>query len=164
MNRGLTLIDILVIVVVLAILAAFLIPSMRPFRINHRITACANNLSQLYKMAQIYQAKNRGQYPSAQGSAFWLTLQKTDPPLIEAELSEIFFCPMKGEFRGPGSTDYRGPAGPLNQYNDADPLGADVVGNHDKEEGINVVRLSGDVVTVYRNDPLWAACDAKLSK
>lgn len=161
-RKGFTLVELLVVIVIIGILAGLLIPAIIHAIKEARVTHCASNQRQLYQMYQVYQTRYKGRHPTAPGSAFWLTLQEINPPLIEAELSELYFCPMKGEILGPGATDYRGPANPLSQYGAADPICADVVGNHDEAYGINVVRLSGDVQRVYRDDPLWDACDTRL--
>jgi hypothetical protein len=114
-------------------------------------------------MTLVYKAQH-GHFPAARGSEYWLALWKTDPPLIERELQDLLFCPMRGDDPRPGATDYRGPAFPAAQYTDNDPIGADLADNHDEEYGINVIRPAGDVQRVYRNDPQWAACDAKLAR
>jgi len=162
-RKGFTLVELLVVIVIIGILAGLLIPAIISAIKEARVAACGHNLGQLYRMAQVYQARYRGRYPTGQGSAFWLTFQNCNPPLIEAELSDLYFCPFKGEVQGPGATDYRGPAKPVSQCSAADPIGADLEGNHDAAYGINVLRMAGDVQRVFRNDPLWDACDAKLS-
>ncbi len=43
-------------------------------------------------------------------------------------------------------------------------VGGDIEANHDEAYAINVLRLSGEVVRIYPDDPLRAACDAKLSE
>jgi hypothetical protein len=117
----------------------------------------------LYKISHVYKARYE-RFPAARGSEYWLIFQKTDPPLREKEMIAIYFCPVNGEDPRPGATDYRGPANPISQYNAADPIGADLADNHPDEEGINVLRQPGDVQRIYRNDPLWDACDAKLCR
>ncbi len=164
MNRGLTLIDILVIVVILGILMALSFPLTCPSIHLARITNCASNQRQLYQLYQVYKIRYEGRSPEERGSAFWLAHQKTSPPLIDVDLAEIYFCPAKGEDPRPGGTDFRGPSNPVSRHTDTDPVCADIVGNHNEEYGINVVRLSGDVQRVYPDDPLWKACDILLSR
>lgn len=163
-RKGFTLVELLVVIVIIGVLAGLLIPAIIHAIKEAKVTACGSNLRQLYQMSQVYQARYKGRYPTARGSEYWLTLQTVEPPLIEKALAEIYYCPFKGEIGGPGGTDYRGPANPMSQYTAADPIGADLEGNHDEAYGINVVRPSGDVQRVYRNDPLWSACDDKLSQ
>jgi len=163
-RRGFTLVELLVVIVIIGILAGLLLPAIINALIEARVTSCQNNLAQLYRMSQIYQARYKGRWPAAEGSAFWLALQKTSPPLIEESFSDIFSCPVKGEIVGPGTTDYRGPAGSLSKFELGDPIGGDILGNHGEKYGINVVRLAGDVQKVYRGDPLWDLCDSKLTQ
>ena len=81
--------------------------------------------------------------PEETGSAFWLKLSKTQPPLIDRTMNDIYLCPVKGD----GSTcDYLGPGTQANSLSMDSPVGADTRGNH--PDGGNVVRKSGDVVEV----------------
>src|SRR5437867_2370975 len=66
---------------------------------DHRITACANNLSQLWKMQWVYASQFGGphhQMPTATGSSYWKALTTTQPPLIDESMNDIFLCPVKG--------------------------------------------------------------------
>jgi hypothetical protein len=59
-----------------------------------------------------------------------------------------------------------GPATNINSegtFNDADPVGADKNGNHISGDALNVLRKSGDVLSVPTGDPLWAAVLTKCS-
>ena len=165
MRRGMTLIEAIVVVAAVCILAAIVLSSTRLIDgHDHRISMCVNNLSQLHKMMQIYRANHRDRFPDARGSAFWLALRKTDPPLIDESMIDIYSCPVKAEDPGPSATDYLGPGGPAGRLLPGDPLGADAPGNHDEKEGINVLRMAGDVRRIHRDDPLWAASNARLSR
>ena len=62
-----------------------------------------------------------------------------------------------------GTTDYRGPAENVNTYADGDPVGADKIGNHGAGEGGNILRKSGDIMSVAETDPLWVNAAAKTS-
>lgn len=116
-----------------------------------------NNLKQLYTMAQNYRvshgAINRS-LPGETGGDFWLKLTRTEPPLIDHTLRDIFHC-RERDRSGPceRACDYRGPTSNANQIADGDVLGADLPGNH--ASGGNVVRMSGDVITVAGDDSLW---------
>lgn len=63
-KSGLTLVEVLVVMVVLVILAAFLLPTLHPVS-NHapRIT-CVNNLKQVGLSFRIYAGDNRDHYPT----------------------------------------------------------------------------------------------------
>ena len=62
-NRGLTLIEMLVVIAVIALLAALLIPAIQSVRETARRAQCANNLKQL-GIALNEHLANRGTYPS----------------------------------------------------------------------------------------------------
>lgn len=154
-RRGLTCLEIIVVVAVLAVLAGLLLPTGTNSIRNAKTTQCCNHLAQLWKMQYNYSAQFGGKQkrmPAETGDAFWLTLSRPPTVLIDSTLMEIYSCPLEGAEDG---CDYRGPAEDVNQYGDRDPVGADVDGNHG-ESGGNVLRKSGDVVTVGPEDPLWA--------
>ncbi len=153
---GFTLVELLVVIVIIAILMGLLIPAIIHVIRLAKITACANNLSQLYKMSQVYAAGHRGAVPKALGSEFWLSFQKTTPPLIAPSQVEVCFCPVKGEMGDVGATDYRGPAVLWSKLEGGDPVGADVEGNHGPEYGGNVLRKDGSVTEAELNDVLWS--------
>ncbi len=87
------------------------------------------------------------------GGDFWLELTGSSPPIVDRSLRDIFECPLC-EYHD-GYTAYRGPARDVNGLLDADAVGADLPGNHGRGEGGNVLRKSGDVMTVVEGDLLW---------
>lgn len=120
---------------------------------------CAHNLSDLYKMQMVYTTQFGGRkkrMPEHPGEAFWLFLSRTEPPLIDREVSDIFRCPVRAKDEGWGTCDYRGPAAVLaGMPAAADPVGADLDGNHGAGKGGMVLVGSGDVTEVGANDALW---------
>lgn len=79
------------------------------------------NLKQLWMMEWNYAVQFGGpekRMPDDTGSAFWIKLTKTNPPLIDESLSDIFVCPVTR------ARQYRGPSGDVNYYGDGDPVGA----------------------------------------
>ena len=160
MNRGITLLEMLVVVVVICILAALALSLQRSTRHPHHVTSCANNLSQMWKMQNVYMSRFGGPMkamPEATGQTFWRALTTTQPPLIDPTVYDIFICPVLGTSRD-GDCDYAGPSRRMNQIADGDPVGADLPENH-KEDAKgpgsgNVLRKSGDVLEV--TGPDWA--------
>lgn len=63
-------------------------------------------------------------------------------------------CPVKAERR---EIDYRGPALPLREIKNDEPMAADRPGNHGRGKGGNVLLKTGQVYTASLADPLWAA-------
>ena len=120
----------------------------------------ANNLRQLWTMQANYVVQfgdREKRMPPDTGSEFWTRLTKTSPPLIDPSLGDIYDCPLSP---APGSVDhgeYRGPASDVNTYGDADPVGADIDGNHGPGQGGIVLRKSGDAMNCPATDPLWQA-------
>lgn len=121
---------------------------------------CARNLSQMYKFMLMPTMKHgeRGSLPPQTGSAFWLGLSRTSPPLIddqEPESWKLFSCPVMNRVLPPGETDYRGPKVDVNTLQEDDPIGADKEGNHGPGKGGCVLLKSGEVKVVEADDPLW---------
>jgi len=162
-QAGFTLVELLVVIVIIGILASLLLPVLGiAIRRAHTAT-CGNNLRQLHSMGIIYSSSHKGQWPLETGEALWLKFQRMIPPLLEAEWKEIYFCPVLGQVRDLGETDYRGPVSNINQAKSFDPVGADKVGNHGEGYGGNVLRKAGDVQQADLEDPLWVLSAEKLT-
>ena len=75
-RTGFTLVELLVVIVILGILMALLLPAIARALRRARVLNCANNLSQLWKMENVYMASPHGGkmrlYPPETGGAFWL--------------------------------------------------------------------------------------------
>jgi len=128
-----------------------------------RVAECANNLKQLWTMQANYMAQFGGRaklMPPDTGDDFWLKLSKTTPPLIDPSLADIYQCPV--ENAKDEGCDYRGPVEDVNTYGDADPVGADVDGNHGEGKGGNVIRKAGDCMTYAPTDEMWKAAATRL--
>ncbi len=125
---------------------------------REKVKMCANNLSQLWKIQNIYMSQFGGRMklmPAETGTAFWLKLTKTQPPLIDKDFAEIFQCPVQKKDEGWGTCDYRGPSMPVSKLEDNDPVGADIDGNHGARKGGNVLLKSSDVIEVSEDNDLW---------
>ena len=164
MRNGFTLKEFLIAVAILCMLAALVIPFLLRAHAHSHITICVSNLSQLHKMQRVYALQFGGVrelMPPATGSRFWIELTLTDPPLMDRNLTRIFACPIKGTGVEWGETDFRGPAENINTLSEGSIIGADKVGNHWRGYGGNVLRASGDVISVAPDDPLWAQAAEK---
>jgi hypothetical protein len=132
-------------ILVLGILAALLLPAIARATRMARVTSCANNLSQLWRMQNVYMSQFGGRMksmPDKTGAEFWLELNRTQPPLVDDFSLEIYLCPLRDDH---DRCDYLGPAVPVSRLPGGDPVGADRPGNHG-DDGGNLLRKSGDVI------------------
>ena len=160
-TRGLTLIEVLVILAVIAILAALLLPPLEPGIRRARQMSCANNLRQLHQLATHHASTHPGEWPSLQEGGLWLSLTKCQPPILDQTELEVLLCPVKGD---PivGTCDYRGPRLPFTSMAPRDIVGADLPGNHGDVEGGTVLFKDGGALDLDPQDPLWKASAGKL--
>ena len=165
----------LAVVVLAAVAACVALPMIWRTEHQARVSACAANLSALYRAQQEYGARF-GQWDAPArpetGRAFWMALGRTSPPIIAPGDQHIWYCPVRDHFDR--STDYRGPVLPQRAWMSAwrvdnetgvgnqvtparvnEVVAADREGNHGWGRGGNVLRLYGDVQTVGEEDPLW---------
>lgn len=160
--RGITLLEMMTILFLIAVLAAIVVPSIHRANRNSRVTQCCGNIAQLWKMQDNYSVRYGGhdrRFPHETGPQFWLKLTRPEIELIDSTLRDMLQCPVEG-INQPGTCDYRGPAQDIHGYGDGEPVGADRIDNHD--EGGNVLRKSGDVQSVGSRDSMWALAAQKL--
>jgi type II secretory pathway pseudopilin PulG len=160
-NKGLTLLEVAVIIVLIAVLAAVFLPPVCPGMINARRTACQSNLHQLYQLGSIHASTHPGEWPSLEDGGYWMSLTKTQPPLLQRDEFEVLLCPVNQE-EWRGHSDYRSSRLPWRSLKPVDILGADKPGNHGPEEGGNALFKDGSLLELKSTDPRWKACDARL--
>ena len=163
LKKGFTLVELLVVIVIIGILAALLLPAIAKAIRSAKITNCANNLSQLWKMETIYMQQYGGsqkKYYTGTGGGFFTYLMTGLPkPLIDATAAEIYKCPLAAT--NAAATDYKGPNLDVNGLADAAPVGCDKATNHQSEGG-NVLRKSSDVQQYGDGDPSWTGAVSLL--
>jgi hypothetical protein len=143
------------------LVVALLVPAIADANARARITSCASNMRQIFVMQSTYALQFGGdnrEYPTETGSAYWLKLTRTTPPMIGPTELEVLLCPVHDK-SAPGTCDYLGPSRPYKALVPADPVGADRKGNH--RDGGNIMKKSGDVLELIDADFL-SVCD-KLS-
>jgi type II secretory pathway pseudopilin PulG len=153
-SRGLTLLEVAMIIIVIGILAAILLPPVSPGIRRARVTSCASNLRQLYHLGASYASTHQGQWPGAKGSALWMEFTKTNPPLIGRDELEVLLCPVKGE-PDLGHCDYLGPSKTFSELKPTEGLAADKPGNHGDEPKANVLLKDGSVQEYELSHPIW---------
>jgi hypothetical protein len=118
------------------------------------LTTCQNNLAQLWKLEHVYMSQFGGRakkMPEATGKEFWLALAKTQPPVIDETVLDVFVCPASGLEAKSGTCSYRGPAVNVSRLADGDAVG--MCDDEAHGDGAVILRKSGDTVVVSRNEP-----------
>ncbi len=159
MRKGSACNEFLLVIVVVGLLASLAAPLCRGSLRRARSTACASNLSQLWKLQNVYisQFGSRPKLmPQKHGKDFWLHLSLGNPPLIDEETWDVYSCPVRGR-PVPGTTDYLGPPQYVQRLGDSDPVGSDDWDNHseDGSRGGNLLRKAGDIVEMTGDE--WEA-------
>jgi prepilin-type N-terminal cleavage/methylation domain-containing protein len=96
---GLTLVEMLVVVAILAILLGILLPALTQARSRADRSACMNNLYRIGAAIDRFSEANDGKMPVARSLAAPLISINTNPPLTMALIgqfkagAEIFHCP-----------------------------------------------------------------------
>lgn len=156
-RAGLTFVELLATIVVLAVIATLLVPTLARSRRSNRVLECAHNLQALWKAGQDHTVRfggPQGLLRSQIGGAFWTELRKTEPPLLDS--SAPLHCPFRSDDSGE-TPDYRGPRQDLNTIRRTKDtvIGADLEGTHGPDAGGNVLRFGGDVVNSNVDHWLW---------
>src|SRR5205823_14477145 len=68
-RRGITYVEVLVLMLVLLFLASVFVPACSRARVNNNGARCANNLRQIGQAILLYSNENRGAYPRTLASA-----------------------------------------------------------------------------------------------
>lgn len=157
-RRGFTLGELVVLLCAVMLVWAVVTPAVARTRRRAAEASCANNLSVLWRLQLVraHQFGTRGgRWPASTGKEFWLSLVRTDPPLVEAEEFDVFHCRVRVQTEGepaPGVTHYLGPSRRVNTLRDDEAVGCDEASNHGPggRLGGNVLRKSGDVIAADR--------------
>lgn len=147
-NRGITLVEWILIVVAGVTLLALAVPAWVRAGRHERLVGCQAHLKELYQAST---SPALPKDPKVVGFAYWTRLAATTPPLVSAETLR---CPMvPAGIQRP--TDYLGPKADPATLAVEEPLGCDIEenhGNHGRMGGM-VLYKSGVVKALHPLEP-----------
>ena len=114
-SAGFTLTELMVAVIGLGFLALLILPATLRAQGCGRNQACMSNLSNLWKLARIYQSRFAGWMkcmPLEMGRDFWQRLMDDPYPLVDGENLDVFLCPVKANGDLSRLVDHQQRAGP----------------------------------------------------
>ena len=156
-ERGLTLVEILVVVMALLIVAVLVLPAIAQGSRRDKVARCIGNLQTLHR------AQASAEPPGARlGFEYWLRLRNATPPLIGPEALR---CPLLDRPDAP-ECHYMGPRGDPAALKGVDPIGCDLEVSHspNMKQGGNVLLKSGEVVTDKGDGGLWQDARTKYCR
>jgi len=109
---GMTMIEILVVMAIIAILAAMLLPAAGKAMEHARRTVCRNNLRQVHLLVMAHATENGGVLPTAQGIIPGQALPLGQPMRIVAQAistgpeEKVMHCPSDRRQFAPGRSDF----------------------------------------------------------
>ncbi len=156
-ERGLTLVEVLVVLIALVIGVVLLIPAFAQVSRRDRVARCIGNLQTLHR-AQA----GAGPPGTRLGGEYWLRLRSAEPPLVGPEALR---CPLVDRPDAP-PLQYMGPRTDPAALSDLHPIGCDQETNHSQNmrQGGNVLLKSGEVLTEKGDAGLWLDARSKYCR
>lgn len=133
-NKGVTLVELLIVITVFAITFALLTPFVNKMRDRANIIKCSNNIRLISLALHMYAADHNEAFPPALGDLY--------PDYIKEE--KVFDCPAAGAIGTAEKSDYEYIAGLTEASGPTEVIVYDRDGNH-KKLGRNILRVSGSV-------------------
>ena len=132
-KAGFTLVELMVVIAIIGILAAFLAPGAMRLREKARRNKCQNNLKQIFYAISAYRDDHNEQYPTSLDQLY-------DSYVDDLE---VFKCPSSAHAvpATPSAGDYEYRSGLSPASKSTEPLVEDKDGNH--PDGVSVVRVGG---------------------
>src|SRR5262245_40448636 len=147
-DRGLTAVELIVVIVVVGIAAAVTVPALLRSGRNDLMARCESNLRTLGKMDAERRSKGESA-PAARGHAYW--------EAVAGDRKDLLTCPL------PGHAPYRAPAPDPASLRPIDLMGADAPGSHGPGEGGNILLKNGEVRAYRERDPMWKLAAERLA-
>ena len=133
-NKGVTIIELMVVVGIFFVMIAILAPFVHMVKTRSQRISCANNLRKISLGLHAYALEHNEALPAA--------LAELYPNYVDDQ--NVFDCPASKNIGTKDKPDYSYRAGLTESSNPKEIVVEDLDGNH-KEAGKNILRLNGSV-------------------
>lgn len=143
-NKGFTLVELLVVIMILGILMAIIIPAVTGALSEGGGVKCKKNMKSLFEATHVYASRYGGpnkNMPSDVGKAFWQKLCKKETNVLgipdDDYAQPLFQCAVRQT--SSAEIEYRGPGDKLGNLKMSDPVGCDDEPHKDKDSDSGTV-------------------------
>lgn len=133
-NKGVTIVELIVVVMAFLLIIGALTPFVNMARSRSHRLACANNLRKISLGLHAYAAEHNDLFPAALGELY--------PRYVGAE--SAFDCPASKDMGTKERPDYKYAFGLTERTSPKEIIVEDIDGNH-RKNGRNILRIDGSV-------------------
>ena len=133
-NKGVTIIELIVVALAFLLIIAALTPFVRMARSRSQRFTCEDNLRKISIALHLYASEHGDKFPASIGELY--------PQYVDSE--RVFDCPASKKTGNKNEPDYKYVFGLTELSPPSDAIAEDIDGNH-KFSGKNILRIDGTI-------------------